>query len=140
MIAYFDTSALVPLLIDEPGSVVAGQIWDEAQRIVAIPLLYAEGRAALAQAQRMGRITQRQLRAAVDELDEVYSQIDVVSIDEPLVRRAGELAEAHGLRGYDAVHLAAAVRAADDDLVVVAGDRALLTATAAVGLAVARVG
>jgi len=140
LIAYFDTSALVPLLIDEPGSGVAVQMWDEAERIIAIPLLYAEGRAALAQAQRMGRISRRQLRAAVDELDEVFSQIDVVGIDEPLVRRAGELAETHGLRRYDAVHLAAAQRAADRDLVVVAGDRALLTAAAAVGLAVARVG
>lgn len=140
MIAYFDTSALVPLLIDEPGSGVARQMWDEAQRVVAIPLLYAEGRAALAQGQRMGRITERQLRAAVDELDEVYSQIDVVNIDEPLVRWAGELAEAHGLRGYDAVHLAAAQRAGDGDFVMVAGDRALLAAAAAVGLSVARVG
>jgi len=88
----------------------------------------------------MGRITRRQLRAAVDELDEVYHQIDVVGIDDPLVRRAGELAEAHGLRGYDAVHLAGAQRAADSDFVVVAGDRACLTAAAAVGLTVARVG
>jgi len=140
LIAYFDTSALVPLLIDERGSGVAMQMWDEAQRIVAIPLVYAEGRAALAQAQRMGRITRRQLRAAVDELDGVYSQIDVVGIDDPLVRRAGELAEAHGLRGYDAVHLAAAQRAADRDFVIVAADRALLTAATAVGLTVARVG
>lgn len=140
MIAYFDTSALVPLLIHEPGSGVARQMWEEAQRIVAIPLLYAEGRAALAQAQRMGRISPGQLRAAVDELDEVYSQIDVVGIDEPLVRQAGALAEAHGLRGYDAVHLAAAQRAADPDFVVVAGDRALLTAATAVGLTIARVG
>jgi len=140
LIAYFDTSAVVPLLVDEPGSGVALQIWDEAQRIVAIPLLYAEGRAALAQAQRMGRITRRQLRAAVDGLDEAYSQIDVVGIDESLVRRAGELAEAHELRGYDAVHLAGAERVVDGDFVLVAGDRALLTAAAAVGLTVAPVG
>jgi len=140
LIAYFDTSALVPLLIDEPGSGVARRMWDEALRIVAIPLLYAEGRAALAQAQRMGRITGPQLRAVVEELEDVYSQIDVVSIDEPLVRRAGELAETQGLRGYDAVHLAAAERAADNDFVLVAGDRALLTSAAAVGLTVATVG
>jgi len=68
------------------------------------------------------------------------TQSVVVSIDEALVRRAAELAEAHGLRGYDAVHLAGAERAADGDFVVVAGDRALLAAAAAVGLSVAMVG
>jgi len=140
LIAYFDTSALVPLLVDEPGTAVALRMWDEALRIVAVPLLYAEGRAALAQAQRLGRVTRPQLRAAVEELNDVYSQIDVVSIDEALVRRAAELAEAHGLRGCDAVHLAGAERAADGDFVVVAGDRALLAAAAAVGLSVAMVG
>jgi len=137
LIAYFDTSALVPLLIEEPGSVVARRVWDEALGIVSITLLYAEARAALAQAHRMGRITRLELRAAVEGLDDLYSQISTVSIDELLVRQAGELAEAHGLRGYDAVHLAAAQRAADSDFVVVAGDQALLRAAEAVGLSIA---
>ena len=50
---------------------------------------------------------------------------------------AGALAESRRLRGYDAVHLAAALRAQDPDLVLVAGDRALLDAAAAEGLATA---
>jgi hypothetical protein len=43
----------------------------------------------------------------------------------------------HGLRGYDAVHLAAADRIRDPDVVVVAGDHALLDAASAEGLAIA---
>jgi len=40
---------------------------------------------------------------------------NIVDVNDPLVRRAGALAERHGLRGYDAVQLAAALdlRAAD---------------------------
>ena len=53
-------------------------------------------------------------------------------------RRAGDLADQLGVRGYDAVHLAAAETLADPDLVVVAGDSRLCDAATALGLAVAR--
>jgi len=107
LIAYFDTSGVVPLLVEEAGSDAARRLWDQAERVVTIRLLYAEARAALAQAQRMGRMGAAELRAAV------------------------------GLRGYDAVHLAAAQQAADDDLVVVGGDLTLLHAAQALGLRIA---
>ena len=41
-------------------------------------------------------------------LDLLWSQFFVLEIDETLMRLAGDLATTHGLRGYDAVHLAAA--------------------------------
>ena len=69
MIAYFDTSAVVPLLIAEPGSARATSLWDGADRVVSVRLLYPETRAALAQAERLGRLTARQLRGAVTEFD-----------------------------------------------------------------------
>jgi predicted nucleic acid-binding protein len=139
LIAYFDTSAFAPLLVEEPGSDAARSMWDQAVRVVCVPLLYAEARGALAQARRMERLGARQQRAAVRLLDELYPQFEVVGVDEALVRHAGEVADAYGVRGYDAVHLAAAHRVADTDLVVVAGDRALLAAAQAIGLAVAAV-
>jgi predicted nucleic acid-binding protein len=54
-----------------------------------------------------------------------------------LARHAGELAEAHRLRGHDAVQLAAARRAGDPNVVVVAGDSSLLDPATAEGMAVA---
>jgi predicted nucleic acid-binding protein len=75
----------------------------------------------------------------VGQLDARGVELDVVEVDDGLARRAGDLAETHGLRGYDAVHLAAADRLRDRDLVVVAGDRALLTAAATEGMAIAAV-
>jgi uncharacterized protein len=137
VIAYFDTSAVVPLLIAEPGSARATSLWDGADRVVSVRLLYPETRAALAQAERLGRLTAPQLRGAVTEFDSLFEVIDLVEVDHPLAVRAGELAEARRLRGYDAIHLAAAERVRDPDVVVIAGDGALLDAAAAEGMAVA---
>ena len=138
MIAYYDTSALIPLLIDEPSSPVVGRIWDTATRVSSVRLLYPEARAALAQAQRMGRLTRRQLRVAVTQLESLDRQLDHVEVTALLAARAGELAEEVAIRGYDAVHLAAAESIADQDLVVVAGDGALRSAAHRLGMATAR--
>ena len=61
----------------------------------------------------------------------------LIGIDWSLARHAGELAAIHGLRGYDAVHLATALAAATADLVLVTWDRDLARATAQSGIAVA---
>ena len=138
MIAYFDTSAVVPLLIAESGSARAASLWAGADRVVSVRLIYPETRAALAQAERLGRLTARQLRDAVAAFDSLFEEIDLVEVDDALARRAGELAEARQLRGYDAVHLAAADRVHDPDVVVVAGDGALLDAATAEGMKAAK--
>ncbi len=137
MIAYFDTSALIPLLVDERGSERASRLWDVADNVVAVRLIYAEARAALAQAARLGRLAAADLATAIDALEGLYANLDLLEVDERLVRRAGELAQHHALRGYDAVHLAAAERIRDDTTVMVAGDRDLCTAARTLGMAVA---
>jgi hypothetical protein len=137
VIAYFDTSALIPLVIEEPTSSGAARLWDSATRVVSVRLVYPEGRAALAQALRTGRLSSRQLRSAVVELESLDRQLDHVEVTAPLAARAGQLAEDHALRGYDAVHLAAAELLADGDLVVVARDQDLRSAAHDLGLATA---
>lgn len=139
MIAYFDTSALIPLLIEEPGSERSGRVWDAAEHVTSVRLVYAEARAALAQAARLGRLAADDLAVAIEELDRLYDQLDLLEVDELLVRRAGELAQRHALRGYDAVHLAAAERVEDGTAVMVAGDSDLCAAAEGIGMAVARV-
>ncbi len=138
MIAYFDTSSVVPLLVEEAGSERAARLWNEADRVVSVCLVYPEGRAALAAAGRAGRMERSAVTAAIRGLDRLYAQMDVVEPSDALVRRAGALADAHALRGYDAVHLAAAETLGPDDTVVVAGDGPLCRAAAALGLAVVR--
>ena len=138
MIVYFDTSALLPLVIEEPGSLIASRLWDDAERVVSSRLTYAQSRAALAMALRMKRLDEQDLRSAVDAFEVVHDQLQLVEVTEALVRRAGVLAEEFALRGYDSVHLASAEEIADEDVVLAAGDRDLLSAAGALGIAVAK--
>ncbi len=138
MIAYFDTSSIVPLLVDEPATDRCQEHWDAADRVVTVRLARVEAHAALAQAERSSRISSPQLRSAVTGLDDLLGQVDHVEVDDELVRAAAALAEAAGLRASDAVHLAAALHVADRELVVVAGDRALLAAATTAGLTIAQ--
>ncbi len=85
----------------------------------------------------MGRITNRQHKVAVAELDTIITEIDHVEITAQLARSAGDLAQSHQLRGYDAVHLAAAIAALDAELVLVTGDTDLAIAARTLGLPVA---
>ena len=137
MIVYFDTSALIPLVIEEQSSDSRERLWNEATRTVSVRLLYAEARAALAQAQRLRRLTRAGLVSAVALLDELSLQVDHVEITDRLVRIAGNLAEQQQLRGYDAVHLAAAKTIADADTVFASNDRKLVAAASDLGLTVA---
>lgn len=140
MIAYFDTSAIVPLLVDEPGTGQCQDHWREANRLVSVRLAHVEARAAIAQAFRTNRITDPHMRTSVRELDALLGQLDIIEVDAELIGRAAALAESQALRAYDAVHLAGALTVVAEDLVVVAGDRSLLAAAEAAGLTTARIG
>ena len=136
MIAYFDTSAIVPLIIDEASSELCNRLWNESERVVGVRLIYPEARAALARAQRMGRLTRSQLAAAVVALDALDTEVDHIEVTAELALIAGQLAQTYGLRGYDAVHLASAAAVADDELVLVTGDIDLAAGAAAIGISV----
>ena len=139
MIAYFDTSAIVPLLVREPATDRCTRLWDDATRIVSARLAYPEVCAALARAVRMGRLTAAQMATATADLDDLVEQIDFLEITADLARNAGRLAQQRGLRGYDAVHLAAGAAIADDDVVFITGDTDLAEAARSTGLATALV-
>ena len=137
MIVYFDTSAFIPLIIEEPDSDSCERLWNEATRVVSVRLLFAEARAALARAHRLGRLTKKGLTSAVGLLDGLVAEVDSIEISDSLVRRAGALAEEQELRGYDAVHLAAAQVIADVDTIFASGDHRLIAAASSLGLVVA---
>lgn len=136
MIIYLDTSALVPLLINEPASGACGELWDSADRITATRLAYVEAVAALTMAERIGRISAGDVSDGRMLLEDLWPVIDVVELDQELMSQAARLAVVHGLRGYDATHCAAAVAASDADFVAASGDQQLLTAWRAEGIAV----
>lgn len=134
MIVYFDTSAFLKLVIAEPGSVTAVRAWTDADQVATCRLLYPEARAGLSQARRMGRLPARSVGASRRTLEALWADVEVVEITLQVAQAAGDAAEQHGLRGYDAVHLASALHASSDALVC--ADTDLLRAAHACGLAV----
>ena len=127
MITYIDTSVLLKLLIDdEVGADAAQRLWLDSDFVMCAEIGYAEARAALAMARRMGRLDARGLSTAKDELNTRWAQVDVVPVTTELVLAAGDLAEEEGLCGYDAIHLAAALAGQAD--VVATADGQLLAA------------
>lgn len=110
MILYVDTSALVKVYVAEVGSAeVRGRI-EQAEAVATALVTYAEARAAFARHQRERRLTLANLRRAVRALDRDWITYNVVGLSDSLVHSAGELAERHALRGYDAVQLAAVLQ------------------------------
>ena len=53
MIAYFDTSAVVPLLVEEPGSEVALRVFRQAESVPTVRMTFAGASAARARASRL---------------------------------------------------------------------------------------
>ena len=106
---YLDTSALVKLYVNETHS---GEVRKQlkACSLAAISrVAYPEARAALARRHREGGLTAAELRRAVADLGRDMAAFVVVELLEHVALRAGELAEHHALRGFDAVHLASAL-------------------------------
>jgi len=123
-------------VFDEPGSELAAELWDRAESVVSSQLIYPEARAAAAAAHRRRRITSTTLRRAVDRIDELCTELDVIGLDPDLAHSAGDLAEAHGLRGYDAVHLATALSVESDSVLLATWDGDLARAAVAAGCSV----
>ena len=93
--------------VAEPGSSEVRRRIDQAGAVATALVTYAEARAALARHQREGELTRADLRQAVRALDRDWATYNVIDLSDSLVHSAGELAERHALRGYDAVQLAA---------------------------------
>lgn len=109
-------------------------MWESTELVASSQLIYPEARAALAAARRGRRIETDAHEVAITTLEEIYAQLLIIGIDEPLARHAGDLATEHALRGYDAVHLACAFALDADDILVATWDIALSDAALRAGL------
>jgi len=136
-IVYFDSSALVKLVVDEVGSGLAAELWDGCDAALASRLAYPEVRAALAAACRNHDLDDDELETAEQAWEEYWSATRPIELTRAVERNAGQLAPRHALRGADAVHLASALAVADAELVVAVWDRRLHAGAQAAGLRVA---
>ena len=136
-VVYFDSSALVKLLVQEVGSDLAAELWDGCDAAVASRLAYPEVRAALAAAGRNHDLDSDGLTAAEQAWEEYWPATRPVELTRPVERHAGQLAAQYALRGADAVHLASALALSDPGLILAAWDRRLRAGASAAGVAVA---
>lgn len=136
-LVYFDSSALVKLLVDEPGTDIASELWDGCDAALSSRLAYPEVRAALAASARSSDLTDDQLRSAEAAWEEFWASMRPVELTSSVERNAGRLAVQRALRGADAVHLASALELDSADLVVAVWDRRLHAGVVAEQLAVA---
>jgi predicted nucleic acid-binding protein len=137
VITYLDTSILLKLLVaDESYQQESERLWLDSDYVVCAEIGYVEARAALAAARRHGRLISAALRTATEQFELLWEKVSIVVIDTALVRAAGDVAERDGLRGYDAVHLAAAITA--QATVLASADRDLVEAARRRGFGVAQ--
>ncbi len=109
MICYLDTSALVKLYVQEPGSEEVRKLVDEVSVVATSKVAYPEARAALARGFRDGLLGENDYRQVVVALQSDWPSYLALEVSDSLAWLAGELAEKHRLRGFDSIHLAAAL-------------------------------
>ena len=108
MILYLDASALVKRYVTEPGSLEVAEAINRAEMAGTALVSRAEVAAALAKAARVGTLTQEEALASLRAFRAEWPHAVRVQVTEMVVAQADTLAWEHGLRGYDAIHLAAA--------------------------------
>ncbi len=134
MSLYFDTSAFVKLFMTEPGSDLARAMWSSSEILATNRVTYVEARAAVAAARRAGRLPETEHGAVDEALEDRFLEVEVIEVTAEIARTAGNLADEHLLRGYDAVHLASSLALSGDPVVMVTWDRELAWAAYRSGL------
>jgi predicted nucleic acid-binding protein len=134
---YLDTSDLIKLYIEEAGSDRIQRLVSEADFVATSALAYAEARATIARRRRERLMTRSASSDVIAQLDTDWPRFVVMPFSDELSREAGRLADAHALRGGDAVHLASfavlLARSADNDVRFSSADDRLSRAARALG-------
>ena len=106
MTLYLDTSSLVKLYVDEPGSDDVRRLVDAATIVATASIAYTETRAALARRRRERALRPSTFAAAKKTFEIDWAQYLTIEATSSLCRQAGEFAEQYRLRAFDSVHLA----------------------------------
>ena len=109
MIVYLDASALVKRYIAEAGSAEVDHLIARADAVGTAVISRAEVAAALAKAVRVGSLTRQESSPALQVFRTQWADLLRLQLTEAVVARADSLAWEHNLRGYDSLHLAAAI-------------------------------
>ncbi len=137
MLIYIDSSALVKMLVDEPGSLEIKQFAAEyfskdAVRVVTAVITKAEIMAALAAMRRGKHLTQKKFEKAVTDFRIHWKSFYIPTVSVSLIDEAGELGLNYKLKGCDAFQLASALDVNAD--LLISADKELNIAASETGL------
>ena len=145
-IYYLDSSALLKRYVNEVGTPWIQSLFDPAlaNRLAVAMICGAEIVAAVSRRLKGGGIPAVEGARMIQQFrSDFQSELELVEITLPVIQVAMDFAERHGLRGYDAVQLAAASALRDastargiGDVVFVSSDLELNAAAMSNGLLV----
>jgi predicted nucleic acid-binding protein len=127
LIVYFDSSALIKLLLDEPDSQIALDVWNEADLIVTSQISYLEVYAGLARAMRENppKLSKTGYDDAKAQFEQLWAEVFSIVVSSDLIQDARDAAERYSLRAYDALQFATALTVADDGISLATTDKDL---------------
>ena len=140
---FWDASAIVPLLVDEPAGEAALGLLEEDAAIVAWWGTPVECVSAIARREREGHLSPQAASRAVARLKTLGAAWGEIVASDPVRDTAFRLLRVHALRAGDCLQLAAAIVASDGSpasLPFVCLDERLAVAAEREGFAVCRFG
>jgi hypothetical protein len=111
---FWDASAIVPLVVDEPRSAAIDALVDEDSELLVWWGTPVEIVSALARREREGSLTAIETTQAIAALTELTDSWEEIVPSERIRRVATRLLRQYRLRAADSLQLAAALVAADD--------------------------
>ena len=134
---YLDTSALIKRFVNEKGSALVESFVRGKGAIATAKIAYAEIFAGFTRKLREGNLSKPQYAVACRQFERDWHAYLRVGLEEDILLLARDLIQRHPLRGYDAVHLASALRlkiALGEEITFAAADGRLLKAAEAENL------
>ena len=108
---FWDSSALVPLLVEESSSDAMARAYREDRNVVVAWTTPMECVSACARKHRSSEISQRELMAIVERLHDLRADWITAEPSPEIASEAQRLVLRHGLRAADAIQLASAMAA-----------------------------
>lgn len=130
-VKFWDTSALVPLILREKSSARCQRLLRRDPVVLVSVLTQVELQSALARRRRLGEIDAKELQEARRRVGKAMVGWNQIQVGERLLGRAIRLLDLHDLRAADALQLAAGWVASGDEpsrLAFVSLDERLLAA------------
>jgi predicted nucleic acid-binding protein len=106
---FWDSSAIVPLIVEQVGSRQVDRWFSEDPEVALWTLTPVELTSALHRLVRDGRLSELEAASAESRVDELIARCQVVINVEAVKRQARRLLRLHTLRAADALQLGAAI-------------------------------